>query len=188
MTAVENLLQKLIRLGGVIGVAAIAALMLLTVLTVVLRVVGVAFPGSYAMSEILLIPAISFSLAYATWDDVHTRVDFVTKGLPKRARSALDVVITLLGLGFWAVITYAVTRDAIKHGAQHEVAPIINIPVAPFRWLMVTALVLLCATMLLRAAQAALGKDSRPSGHDEPGYHAPESEKTTPADGQERLK
>ena len=63
MRLIETVLRSVTLFGGLIGVLAILALMLLTVVTVVFRAVGIAFPGTYVIAELLLIPAVSFSLA-----------------------------------------------------------------------------------------------------------------------------
>lgn len=158
MARVETLLGWLVKAGGVVGVMCIAALTVLTVTTVVLRQANVAFPGSYAVSELLLIPAISFSLAYAAWEGAHTRVEFLTGLLPRPVSNLIEGVIGLGGLVFWVYITRAVWNEALRKMAQNEMAAIINVPVAPFRWLMVTALVLMCAVLLLRSIKAFSGQ------------------------------
>lgn len=167
MTRAESLLGWLVKAGGVIGVGCIFALVLVTVATVLLRLVSVAFPGSYALSELLLIPAISFSLGYAAWEGAHTRVEFLTRFLPVRVSDMLEGVIGLAGLAFWVFITRAVWLEAVKKMAQNESAPIIDVPVWPFRWLMVTALVLMGAVLLLRSAQAFAGTLPRNDSHED---------------------
>lgn len=157
MARVETLLGVLVKAGGVVGVLSIAALTLLTVTTVVLRQIDVAFPGSYAVSELLLIPAISFSLTYAAWEGTHTRVEFLTGVLPTPVSNLIEGLIGLAGLVFWVFITRAVWNEALRKMAQNEMAAIIDVPVSPFRWLMVTALVLMCAVLLLRSIKAFSG-------------------------------
>lgn len=164
MTRVETILGWLVKAGGVIGVASIFALTLVTVATVTARLVGIAFPGSYALSELLLVPAISFSLTYAAWKGAHTRVEFLSSRLSTRVSDILEGVIGLAGLVFWVFITRAVWIQAEKNMALNEVAPIIDVPAWPFRWLMVVALVLTCAVIVLRSVQAFTGRLPRDEG------------------------
>ena len=67
MQAVETLLRWMVRLAAALGVLSLVALMGLTVVTVVFRAVGIAFPGTYVLAELLLIPTVSCALAFAAW-------------------------------------------------------------------------------------------------------------------------
>ncbi|MHA6300008.1 TRAP transporter small permease [Devosia sp. CAU 1758] len=158
MTLLGTILRRLCALAAFIGVAAILALMLLTVVTVVFRAIGIAFPGTYSLSELLLIPAVSFALAYAAMQGEHTRVTlFVDRIKSDRLRLGLHGVMTFLGSLFWVAIGWATIREAIRRGAQNELSPIINVPVAPFRWAMATAIILLCVVLIYQAIQLLRG-------------------------------
>lgn len=166
MKAIETALGTLVRIGGVIGVACILLLTVLTVVTVALRVVGVAFAGSYALSELLLMPAVTFSLTYAAWENTHTRVNFLSGFLSRGASAGLEGVISALGLVFWGFIALATFREAVHYTALGELAAIVNVPVAPFRWLMVAALVLMCAVILFHTIRAFSGHPAKQGGHE----------------------
>lgn len=156
----QRLLELLSRISGLIAVGGILALMVLTVVTVVFRAIGIAFPGTYALAELLLIPAISFALAYATMQNEHMRVTlFVDVLHHRRFRLSLKGIMLGLGALFWMAVALATIREAIRRGAQGELSPIINIPVAPFRWMMATAMVLICVTLLFKVIQLFLGHD-----------------------------
>ncbi len=161
MQALERGLGVAVRVAAFLGVASLAALMVLTVVTVLFRAISIAFPGTYVLAELLLIPTVSFSLAYAGWSMTHTRVDLLTQ----RFNSSIARIVRGLTMGvgavFWVLVTYASIQEALRRGRQGETSPILGIPVAPFRWLMVAALVLLIAVLVLRALQQALGRDIR---------------------------
>lgn len=166
MKQIESVIGTLVRVGGVIGVACILLLTVLTVATVGLRVVGVAFAGSYALSELLLMPAVTFSLTYAAWENTHTRVNFISGFLSQGASALLEGFIALLGLVFWGFIALATFREAVHYTALGEMAAIVDVPVAPFRWLMVTALVLMCAVILFHTVRAFSGHPAKQGGHE----------------------
>jgi hypothetical protein len=63
MRLVEHLLGGIVRGAAALGVLSLLALMALTVVTVTFRAVGVAFPGTYVLAELLLIPTVSCALA-----------------------------------------------------------------------------------------------------------------------------
>ena len=159
MQAFERILRAVSGIAGIAGVAAILALMLLTVTTVIFRAAHIAFPGTYVLAELLLIPAVSISIAYAAMANEHTRVElFVDTIKNLRLRRALHGVMLALGSIFWMAITWATIREAIRRGAQGETSPIINVPVSPFRWTMAGALILLCIILLWQSVKLLRGQ------------------------------
>ncbi|WP_172300036.1 TRAP transporter small permease [Pseudoruegeria sp. HB172150] len=160
MRGIEAVLRVLVRLAAAVGVLSLLALMGLTVVTVTFRAIGIAFPGTYVLAELLLIPTVSCALVYAAWDSAHTRVDLLTSRLSTRTAGWSNGLMLLLGTIFWVFVVYAATEEALRRGRQGEVTPLLDIPVAPFRWLMVAALCLMIAVCLLRAVQLASGRES----------------------------
>ncbi|WP_417668295.1 TRAP transporter small permease [Roseibium sp.] len=155
----EKILGVLVRASAFVGVISLVAMMGLTVVTVVFRAVGIAFPGTYVLSELLLIPTVSFALAYAAWTRAHTRVELLTQTFQKRLSGMSHGLTMLLGAGFWGFVAYATYEEVIRRSAQGELSPILDIPVAPFRWLMFGAISLLIAVTLLRAVQEIIGQE-----------------------------
>ena len=156
---IERWLGRIVALAAVLGVAAISALVALTVVTVTFRFLGVAFPGTYVLAELLIIPAVTLSLVYAAWSGAHTRVELLTQRLPPRVAGPLGGAMLAVGSAFWGLVAFAGVEEALRRGAQGERTPFLDIPVAPFRWLMVAALALLVVVLLFRAVQAARGAD-----------------------------
>lgn len=156
MRLTEKILRLLVDLGALIGVASIVALMLLTVVTVTFRFMGVAFPGTYSLAEILLIPAITFSLAYAAWEGAHTKVTLLTTHFPERVGNVIEAAMLAAGTVFWVVVARAGVLEALKSGRNQELAPIIDVPVTPFRWLLVMAIGLLCLVLVYQALKLLL--------------------------------
>jgi len=149
MDFIDTTLKRICGVAGVIGIAAILGLMGLTVVTVVLRAMRIAFPGTYSLSELLLIPAVSISIAYAAMYNEHTRaVIFVERISNARLRHFIHGLMLIVGSLFWVVVAWATIKEAIRRMAQNELSPIINVPVAPFRWAMAAA-VILCVIVLL---------------------------------------
>ena len=153
MRHVEQTLRLVTSIGALIGIASIASLMMLTVTTVVFRAVGIAFPGTYVLAELLLIPAISFSLVYAAWENGHTRVELLVSRFPLRVQRLLESLMTALGMVFWVFISWSAIREALIRQAQNERAPLLDFPVAPFRWLLAGALILLCFVLAFQVVR-----------------------------------
>ncbi|MFD2647125.1 TRAP transporter small permease [Devosia albogilva] len=166
MQLVDRILRRICEAAGIIGVLAIFSLMLLTVVTVVFRAMHIAFPGTYAIAELLLIPAVSISLAYAAMQHEHTRaVLFVDLIKNDRLRRGIHGTVLLLGSLFWVVVAWATIREAIRRGAQNELSPIINIPVAPFRWSMAAAVALLCVILVWQGYKLLRGIPAEDEQH-----------------------
>lgn len=157
----ERLTSVLARAAAFLGVASLVCLMGLTVVTVAFRAVGIAFPGTYVLAELLLIPTVSFALAYAGWTGSHTRVELLTHNLPPLIARLAKGTTLLAGVIFWAIVVWAGIEEVLRRSAQGETTPLLDIPVAPFRWLMVAAIILLIAILILRALQAFTGREAR---------------------------
>lgn len=160
MKYIEIPLRWLVILGAFIGVSCIIALMFLTVVTVLFRAIGIAFPGTYALAEILLVPAITFSLAYAAYEGAHTRVELFVQVLPKRIASLLEALMLATGTVFWVVVGYAAYLAALRSAMLKEVAPIIGVSITPFRWLMLAAIALLILVLSVQVLRAAMDRDT----------------------------
>lgn len=162
----DTLLRRITVGVGVIGVGAILALMALTVVTVVFRALHIAFPGTYSLSELILIPAVSLSLAYAAMQNEHTRATlFVDRISNQRLRHAIHGTMLIVGSVFWVAVAWATIREAIRRGAQNELSPIINVPVAPFRWTMGAAIILLVIVLLWQGFKLLRGNDIGDENH-----------------------
>ncbi len=157
---IEKVFGILVRISAFVGVLSLLAMMALTVVTVIFRAIGIAFPGTYVLSELLLIPSVSFALTYAAWSGAHTRVALFTQNLPKKWAGYTHGATLVVGAVFWGFVAYAGYEEVLRRSAQGEVSPILHIPVAPFRWLMFGAIVLMIAVTLLRAVQEIAGKET----------------------------
>ncbi|SMH39030.1 TRAP transporter small permease [Maritimibacter sp. HL-12] len=161
MRPVERFLGVIVQGAAVLGIVSLLALMALTVVTVTFRAIGIAFPGTYVLAELLLIPTVSCALVFAAREDAHTRVDLLVQSFNRRL-SGLSKGLTLLaGTVFWGFVLYAGIEEALRRGKQGEVTPLLDIPVAPFRWLMVTAIAVLIAVCVLGATRLIAGWEAR---------------------------
>ena len=113
MQAVETLLRWMVRLAAALGVLSLVALMGLTVVTVVFRAVGIAFPGTYVLAELLLIPTVSCALAFAAWDGAHTKVELLVQTFRPRIAGLSQGLMLLAGTAFWGIVLFAGIEEAI---------------------------------------------------------------------------
>lgn len=159
MRQFETVLGFLVRALAALGVLSLIALMALTVITVTFRAAGIAFPGTYVLSELLLIPTVSCALVYAGWDGAHTKVELLVHAFRARSANILQCVMLICGTAFWGFVLYAGIEEALRRGRQGEMSPILDIPVAPFRWFMVAALAVLILVSLYRAFEYLIRRE-----------------------------
>ena len=161
MRLVENLLSWIIRAAAALGVLSLLALMGLTVVTVTFRAIGIAFPGTYVLAELLLIPTVSCALAFAAWEGTHTKVELLVQTFRPKLSGISQGVMLLAGTVFWGFVLYSGIEEALRRGRQGEKTPLLDIPVAPFRWMMVAAIALLIAACILRGFQYIAQQEPR---------------------------
>lgn len=161
MRQVETVLRWAIRTAAALGVLSLLALMALTVVTVVFRAVGIAFPGTYVLAELLLIPTVSCALAFAAWEGANTKVDLLVRTFRSRVSGWSQGGMLMIGTGFWLFVVYAGVEEALRRGRQGETTPLLDIDVAPFRWMMVAAICLSIAACMLRGLQSILQQEPR---------------------------
>src|SRR5690606_42108039 len=122
MHFIDTTLRRICATAGVIGIAAILGLMGLTVITVVLRALHIAFPGTYSLSELLLIPAVSISIAYAAMHNDHTRaVIFVNRISNTRLRHFIHGLMLILGSLFWLEWGWATVPETSLGMPQNDI-------------------------------------------------------------------
>lgn len=162
MRILDLIISRLVGLSVLLGTLAIAGLVTLTVVTVTFRFLGIAFPGTYVLAELLIIPAVTLSLPYAAWCGAHTRVEILTDRFGERANRFVLSLTLAVGAAFWCMVAWAGIEEALRRATQNERTELLDIPVAPFRWLMIGALVLLVIVLLYRSVHPL--EDSEPTG------------------------
>lgn len=123
-------------LGWLAGIALIA-MMLFTVADVVLRGIGRPVAGSFEIIGWLSAAAMTLALGYTQLHKGHVAIDLLTRGLPPRARAAVDVAVGLLGLLLFIAVTAFLVRhagDLHATGSRSE-----TLKVAVYPWVYIGA-------------------------------------------------
>jgi len=115
--------------------------------------------GVIGATELYLMPIIVFgSLSYLEMHDGHVRVGILFDSLPERVRAGLDVILRLTAAGFFALVGYAASLEALKAwNFGYRTSGEIDAP-------LVTALVIApigCALLVLRLLVNAAGDVQR---------------------------
>jgi len=68
--------------------------------------------GTAELSEYLLIAIAFLSLGYAQLKGMHTAVDTVVRHFPKKLRTLLNIILSLLAIGFFAIMAQEIGQRA----------------------------------------------------------------------------
>ncbi len=153
---------RLVIKGVFIVGRSIAAVFLLAVVAVMVanvayRAIGGIIPGTFDLVELLIIPAIGFALVTVEFQKRHTIVDMVTIHLPAAVRSALEIIVSVVGFFYWAALCWAGWKMLLRKMATGETTQLLQISVTPFRIVWVFTLAWVCVVIIWNVARAAKG-------------------------------
>ncbi len=114
-----------------IGAALLTAMMLLTTLDVILRYLGRPITGTYELMSYAGALVTGFALAQSTLDDAQVRVDILTGAVSDKTNIVLEVFTRLLGLGIFALLTWALFEKGNDLYRTGEVSLTLRVPYAP---------------------------------------------------------
>jgi len=163
MRLIERSLGLAVQGAAIIGVVALVVLIGLVVVTVTFRAIDIAFPGTYVLQQLMIIPTVSLSLVYAAWKGRHTRVEILTQKFRPEVARPLEALMLVTGSIFWIVVGYAWYQQALIAGARGEKTPLLDIPVWPFRTLMVAAVILMVLVVFYRALELLMPEKPKAS-------------------------
>ena len=120
------------------------------VITVLVDVVGSKgfnspLPGSTEISSMLQVAAVSGGMAYAKIDGWHIRVDFMVERLPESVQGVLEILVSLMTLGFFVVGAVMSFENGLSLRQSGTETLLIGIPLYPFAFF----ISLFCAVMSL---------------------------------------
>ncbi|MBA4421715.1 MAG: C4-dicarboxylate ABC transporter permease [Syntrophus sp. (in: bacteria)] len=134
---------------------AVVAMMLLTCADVILRMFRRPVPGTYEIIGFLGTIVISFSLAYTSLEKGHIAVEFLTEKLPRRIRSGVESVTSLISAILFALITRQSIAYAVDLKQSGEVSVTLTMPIYPFIYGIAVGSGLLCAVLLVESLRSA---------------------------------
>ena len=84
----------------------------------------------------------------------HIVVDILLTRLPQRIQSYFQIFTLVLGLGTWVWISFASIIFANRQWRLGEKTELLDIPIAPIRYIWIIALVVLCLLILIQIIEA----------------------------------
>ena len=160
MNVLSDLLQRITKVGAMIGGVFLIAGMLLLIINILGRFFHFVIPGSYEIFELIMVVPVAFALVYTAIKKGHVVVHLVVSRFPPRLGLATEILACLVSLSIWALIAWAGAQLVFETGLQ-EVSETLDIPYLPFRIVWIFCLFLFCLTYLVdlfRASRRLLDK------------------------------
>ena len=157
---IRNLFDKaFLFLGGV----AVLALMTLATGNVCLRIFGMPYRGAYELVSFLGAVVTAFALGYTQRRKSHIVVDILTETFSEGRKRILDGISYLMGVLFFAIISWVIFRWGMRIAASGEVSETLKIAYYPFIYCVALGFAFLCLTLLLDFLHTVLKKGGNPA-------------------------
>ncbi|MBA7524530.1 hypothetical protein ES705_16670 [subsurface metagenome] len=145
-----------------VGVWAVVVMMLLTSVDIIARYFfNWPIYGAFELTSYLMVILVSLTLAYCAITKGHVRLEV---GFPKRIQAVIDSIVTLLGLGFFSLITWQSAIQARVIQLSDAFSADLHVPVYYFVWVVFVGSALLSLVYLRDlieyVTQAVRGKAS----------------------------
>jgi TRAP-type transport system small permease protein len=126
----------------------LGAISVLTFVTVMLRwLFNYGLPDSFDLSRLLLGTAMFWGIAVAGYHNRHIQVDGFWELAPAWGKRLIDILATLVTLGFFILFSWMLHTKVLSVFASNEQTFDLRLPVWPFH--AIAALGILLATLLL---------------------------------------
>lgn len=110
-------------------------------------------PGTYEISEMLMVLVVFLGLAYTQAEGSHIRVETMVRFLPPRGRLIAEILTHFVFLTIFAFFIWEGSRQGIISWQEREfVAGLINIPRYPARWAIPVGAFLVCLQLMFDIA------------------------------------
>lgn len=113
-------------------------------------------PGTHELVELIASVILSTSIAYVTFVKGHVSVDILVDRFRPRTQAFYDLVNSIISLAFTAWLTMGVFIMAMRNYRYGWVTGVLEIPRAPFMFLIGAALGLTCLVLVMYAIRAVI--------------------------------
>lgn len=150
-----NIIHSIVRYVCFAGMAVLFLMMLLTVADVIGRS-GFNSPvsGTYEISKFLLPIIILFSIGYVEQSNQNIRVDFFTNKMPSKSRLIIDIILTLVAIGFFCLVIWKGWEESFVTLRVKTASDIWRIPAYPFQLAIPFGSFLLVVELILRVVNS----------------------------------
>ena len=143
-----------------LGAAFLVGMMVLITASVIYRRAGHVIPGTYELSELMIVVTAAFALGYAALKKTHIVIKVVVARFPQRAQAILEAVMSFICIATWAAVAWTGILILSKRWLNEE-SEMLSVPYLPFRLIFLLGVVLVCSIYLIdliRALRQAVRK------------------------------
>jgi TRAP-type C4-dicarboxylate transport system permease small subunit len=138
-----------------VGAIALLTMMVVTCLDVMgAKIFLLPVPGSIDIVMLAQVVAVSFGTASALILGRHVTVEFFVILLPTRVQAAVEIVVNLLGIFFFALVVWRLTVYGYYMQTGEEVSATARIPLYPFAYGVALAAIPVCLVFLAELMNA----------------------------------
>jgi TRAP-type C4-dicarboxylate transport system permease small subunit len=148
MKYLELVVKHVSVIGRNIGAVFLLAVVTIMCANVAYRAIGGIIPGTFDLVELLIVPAIGFALVTVEYQRRHTVVDMIVTLLPARARSWLDLIVSIISIFYWAALCWASYKMLLRKMATGEATQLLQLSVIPYRMVWVFTLAWICIVII----------------------------------------
>ncbi len=150
----SSITNPLVNILLTIGASVLALMMFLTVVDVVGRYAfNKPIAGAFELVEFMMATFVPFAFVYCQKEKSHISVDLVVDRLPKGFQGFLDIVMTLLTIGFYGLIAWQSFYNITEEFESKMTSAVLLIPTYPFVIPASIAFVVLTLLLLLHFFQ-----------------------------------
>ena len=149
MPNVIRAIQYFSRLICWISGCALVGMMLLTSGDVVGRYIGYPIKGTYDVAGLLGALVVALPLGYTQMLKRHVAMEFMETHGSRLIRTVTSVIVSLLGIGVYALIAWRCFLLGSKFWAVGRVSDTIEIPIYPFVYVVAFGCALNCLVLLI---------------------------------------
>lgn len=153
MDRFASFIRRISTWGMGLGSLFLILMMALIVANIIYRLFGHVIPGSYELSELLIVVAASFAIGYAALQGSHVLVKIVVSRFPQRAHALVSAIMSLICLCVWAAVAWT-SVSILSERWLEETTSILEVPVLPVRFVWLFGLLLLCLVYLMHMFSA----------------------------------
>jgi TRAP-type C4-dicarboxylate transport system permease small subunit len=149
MNAFEKVLRIITEKMAWVSMVAIVACVALVVTDVIrYQAVSKPIPGTHEVVELIASVILSMGIGYLTFVRGHVSVGILVDRLRPRVQAVFDVVTGVIALGFTIWLTAGVVEMALRNLGYGWVTGVLEIPRAPFMFLIAVSLALTCVVLV----------------------------------------
>ncbi|MEW6667048.1 MAG: TRAP transporter small permease [Thermodesulfobacteriota bacterium] len=155
---VERLFVMMSNTGVMLSMALLLGVMFFTTADVTGRVLGHPIPGSYQISELVLVWIVCLAWPFAAGTRVHVRMEILLLKLPPRIKETLEHLTSLLTLCVFGLIFWQGIEMIQMTIRLNELVSIIDVPLYPFLIIVPLGALLVCPVLLIQLAKSVAGR------------------------------